>query len=48
MLPYQEDEKRLERLLEELLEGDEDVAVFKKPGLPRPTSDCCIYSYASE
>jgi hypothetical protein len=47
MLPYQEDQKRLEKLLEELFEGDEDVAVFRKPGLPRPMNDCCRYSYAS-
>jgi hypothetical protein len=49
MLPYQEDGKRLEQLLEKLFDDDEstpeDVGILKKPGRPGPRSDCCTYSY---
>jgi hypothetical protein len=51
MLPYQEDGKRLEQLLEKLFEDDgstpEDVGILRKPGRPRPLSECCSYSYGS-
>ena len=49
MLPYQEDGKKLERLLERLFEDDdgsapEDIEVLKEPGL-RPFRSCCSHSY---
>jgi len=46
MLPYQEDAKKLEKLLERLFEDDdlEDVEVLRRPG-PRPFGNCCSLSY---
>jgi hypothetical protein len=48
MLPYDRDEKKLEKLLERLFEDDdlEDVEVLGGPG-PKPFSDCCSLSYGS-
>ncbi len=51
MLPYQENRKKLEKLLEKLFEDDDewtpdDIAVLRKPKRPiRPFTDCCSYSY---
>lgn len=53
MLPYQEDGKKLEELLERLFEdGDEltseDIVVLNGPGPPKPNGpDCCVYNYGS-
>ena len=50
MLPYQDDAKKLEELLDRLFNDEsppEDVTVFKKPSLPGPRSGCCSYSYGS-
>ena len=52
MLPYTEDGKKLEKLLEKLFEdGDEsagdDVEVLRKPGPPKPFGSCCTYSYGT-
>jgi hypothetical protein len=48
MLPYQEDGKKLEKLLERLFEDDEltpdGVEVLRGPG-PRPFGSCCTHSY---
>jgi hypothetical protein len=50
MLPYQEDGKKLERLLEELFENGEEpvtegILVIRKPRLPIPSKNCCSISY---
>jgi len=53
MLPYQEETKKLENLLEELFEDadpdpdDEDIDLLKKPRLPEPFRSCCTYNYGS-
>ena len=51
MLPYQEDGKKLEKLLEKLFEDDEstlaDIEVLREPGPPKPFGSCCSYSYGS-
>jgi|GEM_PF-1601433 len=53
MLPYQEDQKKLEKLLENLFEDDdesipEDLAVLRKPIPPiEPFTNCCNYNYGS-
>lgn len=49
MLPYQEDARKLEKLLERLFEDDDgstpdDVEVLRGPG-PWPFSSCCSHSY---
>jgi len=52
MLSYQGD-KKLESLLENLFEDDddvstlEDVEIFKWPGVPAPLRSCCTYNYGS-
>lgn len=51
MLPYQEDAKKLEKLLESLFEDDnsdiEGIKVWKKPGFSTTSSSCCHYTYTS-
>ena len=52
MLPYQEDGKRLESLLESLLNDDdgsalEDVMILRLPGSSGIFTACCGYSYSS-
>jgi hypothetical protein len=52
MLPYQEDAKKLEKLLEKLFEDDDestpdDVVILDGPAgpWPIPFGNCCSYSY---
>jgi len=51
MLPYHDDGKNLEELLESLFNDDdgsapEDVEILGWPG-PRPYGNCCTLSYSS-
>jgi hypothetical protein len=47
MLPYQDDGKRLEKLLENIFDDTiDDVGILKWPGRPKPRGgSCCTYSY---
>jgi hypothetical protein len=52
MLPYQEDGKKLESLLESLFRDDdgsalENVLILGWPGSPGRYTACCTYSYGS-
>jgi len=52
MLPYQEDGKKLESLLENLFKNDdesalEDVLILSWPGSLVIYTACCTYSYSS-
>ena len=54
MLPYEMEQKRLEELLDELFEGDdesvpEDLEILVPPLDPDdfPFFSCCTYTYAS-
>jgi len=52
MLPYQEDGKKLESLLQSLFEEEEiasatGIDILRIPILPGLFSSCCSYSYAS-
>ena len=55
MLPYQEETKKLESLLEELFvdgadpdpDEEEDIDLLKKPRPPEPFRSCCTYNYGS-
>ena len=52
MLSYQEDQKKLEELLNELFSNEEestpeDIVIWKIPNLPETFGNCCTYSYAS-
>ena len=51
MLPYQEETRKLEELLERLFNDGstpEDVQVLRKPFPPGPLSDCCSYNYGGD
>ena len=52
MLPYQEDQRMLEELLDELFSDEEkstpeDFEIWKMPSLPETFGNCCNYNYAS-
>ena len=47
MLPYEENTKKLEDLLQKLFEDDDDIAVLER-GLESTTyTNCCTYTYGS-
>ena len=51
MLPYQDETRKLEKLLDSLFSDEstpEDVEVLRKPLPPGPLSECCTYNYGGE